>query len=371
MPALKREVARWTSTRVRDNPVVSSGHVESFRTHANYLSAFALLCTAPYQPGVSLLFLPLRKQLSSLAPAVAALPTMKRPATAKPDLTQARASLLNAWGTELLLALGRQVATEEELVRLMNNWAVVQTYYIGYHATQALLTARGQPRPESHPKTQAQFATLWADRQMNLPPWTLAACDGGWRNPPAKGIDDKISPWTGCGPGTCWSLAAKALRTTREDVVAERISAARDRMRSANRKAWQQEEQARPAAGRKARKEPDFPRPLLKATEKRDVDAKVRSYTILDYLYRLRIKTNYEDAGMFIDGPTDTLASGQVHRNLVTIASCTLLAHELHIAHLVGKHRFMGWADAWLGRHVPGQAIGLALRRDLIATYAP
>jgi len=28
---------------------------------------------------------------------------------------------------------------------VMNNWAVVQTYYVGYHAIQALVTARGQP----------------------------------------------------------------------------------------------------------------------------------------------------------------------------------------------------------------------------------
>lgn len=42
-----------------------------------------------------------------------------------PDLDQARASLNNAWGTELLLAFGGEVAPDDELVRLMKNWAVV------------------------------------------------------------------------------------------------------------------------------------------------------------------------------------------------------------------------------------------------------
>jgi hypothetical protein len=351
--------------------LVSGGHVESFRTHANYLRVFAMLCTTPYQSGVSLLFIKLDKQLAHLAPKIAASPSMARPVQTKPDLGQTRSSLLNAWGTEMILALGGQVATEEELLRLMNNWAVVQTYYVGYHAVQALLASRGQPRPESHPKTQAQFATLWADRELHLPPWTLAACDGGWRNPPGKGIDDRVSPWSACGPGTCWNLAGKALRTTREDTVGERLAATRDRMRSANRKQWLEDEQQRVAQRRKPRKEPSWPRPQLRAADKRSVESKVRSYTLLDYLYRLRIKTNYEDAGMFIDGPEDTASSGQVHRDLVAIGSCTLLLHEMHVASMVGKQRFLGWADAWLGPHGRGQPLGLALRRDLIATHAP
>ncbi len=112
------------------------------------------------------------------------------------SVCRTRTSLVNVWGTELLLALGGQLASEEELLRLMNNWAVVQAYYVGYYAVQALLSARGQPRPESHPKTQAQFAALWTDRALHLPPWTLGARDGGWCNLSSHPIDDSINPWS-------------------------------------------------------------------------------------------------------------------------------------------------------------------------------
>lgn len=346
---------------------MSGGHIETFRTHHNYLRAFAMLCTTPYQSGVSLLFVKLEKQLAGLAPAIVSSPSMTPPPQAKPDLAQTRISILNAWGTEMLLAFGGQLASEEELLRLMNNWAVVQAYYVTYHAVQALLSARGQLRPESHPKTQAQFATLWTDRQLNLPPWSLGAAYRGWKNTGARTIDDSINPWSSCSAKNCWNLAAKALRTTRDDAVAERLSDARERKRGANRKAWREEEVARAAAGRKPRKEPLWPKPQLKTPEKQVVESRVRTFTLLDYLYRLRIKTNYEDAGMFIDGPTDTVSSQQVHTDLSAIASCTLLLHELHIAHIVGKQRFLSWADGWLGPHARGQQLGLALRRDLIA----
>ncbi len=349
---------------------VTSGHAESFRAHANYLRAFAMLCTTPYQKGVTLLFIRLQQQLAHLAPAVIVLPSMTAPTTATPNLTQTRTSLINAWGTELLLALGGELASEEDLLRLMNNWAVVQAYYVGYHAVQALLAARGQPRPESHPKTQAQFATMWADRALNLPPWTLGARDGGWCNLSSHSIDDSLSPWSGCDPISCWSLAAKALRTTREDAVQERLLTARDRKRSSNRKTWHEEERRRLDAGRRPRKEPNWPRPHLAASEKRTVQSRVRSYTILDYLYRLRIKTNYEDAGMFIEGPEDHISSRHVHNDLVAIAGCTLLVHELHIAAIIGRDTLLQWADGWLGPNAHGQQLGLVLRRDLIATHA-
>ena len=58
---------------------------------------------------------------------------------------QVEASLRNAWGTELLLALGGSLGADDELIRLMNNWAVVQAYYCCYHGAQALLAARSEP----------------------------------------------------------------------------------------------------------------------------------------------------------------------------------------------------------------------------------
>lgn len=341
--------------------------VERFRSHANYLRAFAMLCSVPYAgTGRPRLAAPLDQVLAQLASGVSTSPSLTPPLKAAADLAQAQASLNNAWGTELLLAFGAEVATDEDLVRLMNNWAVVQAYYASYHAIQALLVTRGYPRPESHSKTQRLFADFWTRPGVNVPPWSFAARDGGWCNPPLHSIDDGISPWKGCDPISCWDLAAKAMRTTREAKVKESKARARERKRTENRRSWAREESIRVVAGKRPRKQPDFGLPRLAADEHRRVAARVGPSTLLDYLYRLRLKANYEDASMFIEGPEDDQASGVVNRQLVSVASCTLLAHELHVGAVTGKRELMGWVDQWLGRNRAGSALGLGLRRDLL-----
>jgi len=154
---------------------------------------------------------------------------MTPPPSALPDRDQARASLSNAWGTELLLAFGHLMTRDDDLVRLMNNWAVVQAYYAAYHAAQAMIVALGRPRPESHPKTQTQFANLWAERDLFLPPWSFAACHDGWMNAP-RAIED-IHVWSGCDGNNCWDLAAKVMRTTRVEKLQAGERKARDQKR--------------------------------------------------------------------------------------------------------------------------------------------
>lgn len=326
-----------------------------------------MLCSVPYSDQPSF-HTPLDQALARLAPVAAAAPTMTLPPGADPDPDQARASLTNAWGTELLLAFGGEVAREDELVRLMNNWAVVQAYYSAYHAIQALLVTRGKQRPESHPKTQNQFADMWAGRTLQLPPWSLAACSEGWTNP-AREIEVDIHPWSGCDTHNCWDLAAKVMRTTRDEKVRSAESKARDRKQKEQRKAWKAEEETRLAAGKKARKEPRFSRPRLTADEKHQLNKKVRACTVLDYLYRLRVKANYEDASMFVSGPEDETSSLAVHGDLVDLTSSTLLVHELHVGAGIGKATLLAWVDEWLERNAAGASIGLGLRRDLLAEH--
>lgn len=337
----------------------------AFLTHANYIRAIAA-------EGGSRLVGSHEKALEDLAHRVAALPSLSDARPSGVDANQVRRSLTNAWGTELLLALSGRYVLEDEVVRLANNWAVVQAYYSLYHATQALVVAKGFPRPDSHPKTQNQYANLWIDRPLDLSPWALGAGpSGSWRNCPggtSKSIEPGIHPWTGCTPATQLSLVAKAHHTTRDDAVAAAVERLRQQKRSNRRKDWLAEEKSRLAKGRKPRKEPPWPKPQLTTAERSATERKVGAHGLIHYLFRLRIKTNYVDSAMFTDGPVDDASSSTVHRDLRYITAASLLVHELHIAHLVGANRFRGWADDWLAANAPGggKPVALQLRRGLL-----
>jgi hypothetical protein len=341
---------------------------KSFLTHANYLRAFSMLCRAPYTPEKLLGVPSWERDLPALAAHIRGLGELDPQSLPAPIAEQVQASLRNAWGTELLLALGGTLGADDELVRLMNNWAVVQAYYCCYHGTQALLAARGAKRLENHRKTQNEFASLWVTRNLHCPPWSFGAGARGWCNPPdSQSIDDKINSLTHPNRFNCWSLAGKALRTTREERGNERVKEERVKKRSRRKQAWEKEQRQRESEGRKRLKEPEFGQPHLTASEKARVDERLRPFSVMDYLYRLRIKTNYKDAAMFTEGPEDEDASIRVHLALSFLTGCTLLVHELRIQRLVGEKLVLQWVDDWLGKSGPGaMGLGVARRRDLL-----
>jgi hypothetical protein len=339
---------------------------QSFRTHANYLRAFAYLAGFEYWPASD------AKKLEELAQRViAAFP--KSPSPPSADRNEMARCLNRAWGTELLLNLGARFE-EDELVRLSNSWGSVQTYYVGYAATQALIVAEGRARPTTHPKTQDQVATLWVKRQSSVAPFSFAALAGSASNPtayangPGRPIDTSVHPWKACDNKNCWDIAAIALRSTREDAVGKRLRDLRVNKARDIKKAWEAEEQERLAQGRRARKRPNFPATSnLTASEKATTEAKVRGFTMLDYLFRLRIKANYEEARMFTEGPDSDSISTVVAFDMVRIASAAMIAHEVRIGQLLGKKAIIDIATNWVKTNSPPPGMGISRRLPILS----
>lgn len=343
--------------------VVTDSARGSFTTHANYIRAFAVLAGNQTWPPLTI-----QQRLQALGQTVMGLVSIGDKPPGAIDLNQVRASLANAWGTELLLGLAGHLGFQDDLVRLTNNWAVVQCYYITYHATQAYSVAKGKARPDSHTKTQKEFASHWIRRPIQAAPWTLGLTQTGFVNIPAgRVLNTDIHPWFACDGHSAWDLAGKALKSTREAWIEEAIRKERRARQSANRKQWQAAEQARVQAGKLPRSEPTISLPRLTPAEKAAVANGVRCSGLIDYFYRLRIKTHYEDSSMFTDGPRDDQISSKVHQDLTYLAAATLLLHELHVGKLVGKATLLGWVDQWLTAHLPdGMPIGLAQRSQTL-----
>jgi hypothetical protein len=339
----------------------SNKATSAFSTHANYLRAFAQLSCLEFtsrSDAYSSIFDRVRN--SGILP--------NTQSSANVNRHQVRASLENAWGTELLLTLGESIVHDEEVIRQSNNWNVVQAYYVVYHATQAVVVSKNQPRPTTHRKTQQFYHEIFLRSSICLPPWTLAFGHDGPLNVAGNAsIDDQIHAWTRCSETTCWSLACKALRTTREDALPERIQKRRENKRALKRREWQDEENRRISCGRRPRQMPRYRLPRLTDAEKEDVYRRLRPFGLIDYLYRLRLRSNYEDATMFIDGPNDEGPSEQIRRDLCLLAGSTSFLCELYISCLLGRATLVGWARHWLTRNTaPGLTVGLAERHALL-----
>jgi hypothetical protein len=324
--------------------------IESFRTHSNYLRAIRCLVLGSNSSDTTNLY-------GNTARQIAASSLIFQNLRINCDLDQVRTCLQSAWGTEALLLMTGDVFREDETIRLSNNWSAIQTYYVMYHCAQALHVAQGHPRPGNHPKTQNAFHNQWANRSGFLHPWTFGYGPVGATNLPNDvKVDLSIHSWSSCEGPNIWSLYAKALMTTRRDEVREKDRSVRESKKNDLRRSWEREEASRIAQGKRTRKQPIFPLPLLTTDDKNKNNASIRAFTLIDYIYRLRIKTNYEDSNMFIDGPEDSYQSALVRSAFHSISSGTLFLYENAIKAIVGKPRLTEWAARWAEKNLPNSS---------------
>jgi hypothetical protein len=335
--------------------------VESFKTHSNYIRAFASLVGAHGSRIPARMYTELATRIVDSG----CLPSHSR---RELDMHQIYSSMRNAWGTELLINMSSHFISEDELVRVSNNWSAVQAYYVLYHCTQAVAVAKGYARPPSHPKTQRIFCSLWAERRICLEPWTIAcSCSGPVNVPGEIGLDEAIHVWTQCSPISAWSIAYKALRTTRDERIEDALGKAREGKRAARVKLQKMEQEERIRRGKRLRKLCTDVLPRLTQEERFPISQKEPSTTLIDYLYRLRIRTNYVDFGMFTDGPEDERSSVQVRSDLETVAGSSLMLAELSVANILDKDTVMQWMNEWAQKNIP-DGVDSGLRRRLI-TY--
>ncbi|MFI1096324.1 hypothetical protein [Streptomyces sp. NPDC020917] len=344
-------------------PPPDSEQLRSFRTHASYVRAFRELAL---QGGWTDL-----ETASVQLHSTAAERLFKPPRTPwAGNLDQVKSCLRRAWNTASLLEATHSLAEEPEIVRLANGWGAVQTYYVLYNVAQATLVAEGRERPKQHEQTKRQFVDLWTYRAAKLAPWSLAAahtsakeCDEeGFLAGPGRPLDMGLHPWTAWQGEQAWDIGAKALRTTRSALIEDRLRKARDQKLSARRKLWYTECGERAQQGKSARPEPKSVK--LTASERSATEVGLRPVTIADYLYRLRVKANYDDITVFVDGPASDSEATAMASDLVDLASATLLVHEVRIAARIGSKELVRLMDDALLRS--SAYVGhLNMRRDL------
>ncbi|MFG2213149.1 hypothetical protein [Streptomyces sp. NPDC048638] len=341
-----------------------SEQTRSFRTHASYVRAFRELALGAKWDDIEAATARLHSS------AVDRL--YHRPAaTHDYDDDQVVGCLRRAWTTASLLEATHALAEDSDIIRLANGWGAVQAYYVLYNAAQAVLVAEGHKRPVQHEQTKRQYVDLWTTRAAKLAPWSLAASHAtakeadadGFLAGPGRPLNLGLHPWTAWHGDQAWDIAAKALRTTRTAIIEERLKHVRERKLSERRRNWRKDCEARAQRGRALRPEPRSAN--LTAGERAVAESGMRPVTLADYLYRLRVKANYDDITVFADGPTSDREAAVLASDLVDLSSATLLVHEVRIAARIGAKRLVRAMDDALLRTSAYNAGQLAQRRDL------
>lgn len=340
-------------------------HNKSFRTHAEYVRAFRTLALGPTcRGGVA-------EQLSNLHKRI--YKSLNPRENNEADVATALACLRRAWGTELIFESTSKFGSE--VMRLANSWGTVQAYYILYGATQSVLVSEGKTRPTSHEPTQKQYVDLWPNRPtIAVPPWSLAAGhpamkvgnSDGMIGGPDRELNLKLHPWSDWQEYQSWDICAQALISTRNKRIEEALTRKRKEKAAQRRKAWKAEEEERRSKGLPVRIAPTGKKSNLTKQEKESITQNARMITIFDYVYRLRIKANYDAADDFWEGPkTDSEAIRFAH-DLVLLSSANMLVNEARVAQNVGKSILLDEMDRWLQRnHHKLSRYGAHFRRTL------
>ncbi len=310
-----------------------------FRTHSNYLTAIRHIAAGGIEDDN-------QKSLELLASKVYDSGCLKIERAAEFKIEDVHHSLNNAWGIEALYKMSNVFITEDDLIRLSNNWCIVQTYYILYYSTQALTTAEGNPKPQTHAQVQRVFYTMWSEMPWSITPWCISFNEKGFHNlPPDSTVDDHIHSWKKVDEDTALSLFCKALRTTREEYISEALTKRRDRL---------------------AKKKETS---TVKFTEQQKMQtiARVRPTTLMSYIFRLKKKTNYEQSSILALGPLSEYQSKDLRDDLSFLIESTLLVTEFIISRLIGEDTFYTWCREWGKYQAPAfNDLGPVKRFDII-----
>lgn len=207
-----------------------------------------------------------------------------------------------SWATEAQLRL--RSSHDLELMPDLLHGAASEAYYTVFHAARALFTAGNFSGGDNHASALNQLGTLVRERKLLPAPWSAYA-EGGFKSQEflVSGLP------SGVAPAPLSPLAAPSLSTA-WDSIRLLLSTTRDRRLEELRDEWCRRE------GKKR----------LPAAQAAVIAKEAPPTTLFHFLWRLRKRSDYRDADVFLSGiwtPEQALA---YHRALATLVAATVTA---------------------------------------------
>lgn len=334
----------WTFVVPDDvaNQAVDLDAARALTTYRNYLTALSIFTRTTYSgPG---------GHLQRLAHAQRALKGFGRLRRQTSPCAGVRELLFNAWHTEVALGVP-QVFSDPGLIRFTNQWAPVQAYYALYSLWRAWFALEGS-QVQTHGEVLRSASSVIRQRALFPSPWSYA-CSGGYLLRDAAHIgfqSQQISDVKHLStPGSISASddwVAKALRTTRKFFLEQR------------EENWKS--QNRTKSGHRYQRIPPG--------ERQRIRSQLHATTLFDFLYRLRIRSNYRDVDDFVSGQLDDADALNYFQSLLSFTQRTMLLLESIIRVTMPAGRYDGHARQFLRSSQRSKYS--ALSRRLIALQA-
>jgi hypothetical protein len=225
--------------------------------------------------------------------------------------------LFNAWNMEINFLMPSQIIENTSLTKFSNNWSPIQAYYSVFLGLRALYLASGYNLRDTH-KAALTFTSFYVKKNIFPFPWNCY-CDGqkdlgnlSFKNFRKKRLQENIRTLKEVNQDYFEDVYAKFLRTTREKEYEKR----------------KQEYRKKEKIKRVVREQG-----LI-------IDRHIPSTTFLDCLYRLRKRSDYDEAEGLLLSEVIREDTIEFYESLRTILESTLFILENLIRKHIGKDRF-------------------------------
>ena len=207
-----------------------------------------------------------------------------------------------------------------------NAWAPVHAYYAVSSAARAWLTAQGQPT-SSHASTLKAIGSEVQSRHLYPSPWSVSCvgcCHDGSRsfvNAPHGCVSaDPGLLLQAPDPSTFWPRYLKMLETTRKHGLEIRYD---DWKQSAKRK-------------------------QIRAVKKREIADAAPPTTMFDFLWRLRVRSNYEGVEPYLMAHVSDVWQREFYDSIRLTAHLSSLMFDCWLAQKIGRDRYAAAVDDFM-----------------------
>lgn len=236
--------------------------------------------------------------------------------------------LHNAWNSERILNSPKELNVKTSFIKFANHWSPVLGYYSIFLCFQALLISLGEKPILEHANFLSKVSSFI--KKNNLPfiyPWNLLCWSCTYYN------EEKFNYEVDSNKVRDLNILENPRFVKEPIFIAKILKTTRIKEEIYREKKWKKDGKIKNKDGSVKKR---FTR-----EEKEKVSNSVSPTSIFNFLYRLRIRSNYEDADIFFVGERSDKTVNDYFNSIILITDYTMFFIESVLKQIIGKKEFL------------------------------